>query len=61
MYKIIRVRTGRLAVVEYLNKIEQISEDKKGEPIFKRKNWIIRAKKPVSLAETNIERNSKPK
>lgn len=52
---------GQLAVAEYLNKIEQISEDKKGESIFKGKNWIIRAKKHVSLAETNSERKSKPK
>lgn len=36
---------GQLAaVVVYLNKIEQISEDKRGESILKRKYWIIRAK-----------------
>lgn len=36
---------GQLAVVfEHLNKIEQISEDKKGDSILKRKNCIIREK-----------------
>ena len=36
----------QLAVVfENLNKIGQVSEDKKGDSILERKMWIIRAKK----------------
>lgn len=43
---------GQLAVVfENLNKIGQISEDKKGGSISEGKIWIIRAKKLLAQKE----------
>lgn len=49
---------GQLAVVfEHLNKIEQISEDKKGDSILKRKNCIIRAKNLLAQLKRILRRN----
>lgn len=47
---------GQLDVVfENLNKIGQVSEDKKGDSILERKIWIIRAKKLLAQKEYQEE------
>lgn len=51
---------GQLDVVfENLNKIGQVSEDKKGDSILERKIWIIRAKKLLAQKECQEEIKAK--
>lgn len=51
---------GQLDVVfENLNKIGQVSENKKGDSILERKIWIIRAKKLLAQKEYQEEIKAK--